>query len=70
MPIYQYKCSNCGREAELIQSISADPPICEKCWTAMIKLMTFPVQVKIDKVSPSLRKKSFGTAPYASRDNR
>jgi putative FmdB family regulatory protein len=64
-PIYDYECPSCGRVAELIQSISADPPICEKCWKSMAKLMTFPAQVKIDKVPPHLRKKSFGSAPYA-----
>lgn len=32
MPIYEYKCNNCGHEYELIQKMS-DAPVteCEKC---------------------------------------
>lgn len=32
MPIYEYKCNNCGHEFEFIQKIN-EPPIveCEKC---------------------------------------
>jgi len=32
MPIYDYKCSNCGHEIEIIQKISDKPKtICPKC---------------------------------------
>ena len=34
MPIYDYKCSNCGHETEVIQKISDKPKtICPKCNT-------------------------------------
>ena len=32
MPIYDYKCSNCGHEIEIIQKLSDKPKtICPKC---------------------------------------
>ncbi|MDF1757630.1 MAG: zinc ribbon domain-containing protein [Legionellaceae bacterium] len=32
MPIYEYKCSECGHEYEIIQKMSDDPVVeCEKC---------------------------------------
>ena len=38
MPIYDYKCSNCGHEIEVIQRISDKPKtICPKCKTKSLK---------------------------------
>ena len=38
MPIYDYKCSNCGHEIEVIQKISDKPKtICPKCNTKSLK---------------------------------
>jgi len=38
MPIYDYKCSNCGHEIEIIQKISDKPKtICPKCNDASLK---------------------------------
>lgn len=32
MPIYQYKCSNCGAEIEVVQKMSDEPlTICHNC---------------------------------------
>jgi putative FmdB family regulatory protein len=32
MPIYEYKCQECGTHSEKIQSVSAEPlTLCEKC---------------------------------------
>ena len=32
MPIYEYKCKNCGHESEHIEKMSADPTReCEEC---------------------------------------
>jgi putative FmdB family regulatory protein len=44
MPIYDYKCSNCGQEFELIQKFSDKPktkcPNCEK--DTLSKLVSAP----------------------------
>ena len=44
MPIYDYKCSNCGQEFELIQKVSDKPktqcPTCEK--DTLSKLVSAP----------------------------
>ena len=38
MPIYDYKCSQCGHEIEVIQKISDKPKtICPKCNTKSLK---------------------------------
>ena len=38
MPIYDYKCSHCGHEIEVIQKISDKPKtICPKCNTKSLK---------------------------------
>ena len=44
MPIYDYKCSNCGHQIEVIQKISDDPKTtCPKCNTeGLIKLLSAP----------------------------
>lgn len=31
MPIYEFKCNNCGVELEKLQSMSAPPPDCPDC---------------------------------------
>ena len=35
MPIYDFKCSNCNREAEVLQSISDSAPTCPACGHGM-----------------------------------
>ena len=44
MPIYDYKCSNCGHELEVIQKINDDPKtLCPKCNTkSLSKLISAP----------------------------
>jgi putative FmdB family regulatory protein len=38
MPIYQYKCSNCGANIERMQSFSADPLVdCPECHQPTLK---------------------------------
>lgn len=41
MPIYEYKCSKCGKKLEIIQRIS-DPPlqICPDCSGKLAKLLS------------------------------
>ena len=41
MPIYEYKCKSCGREAELLVSSSEAPgPECPECGVAMERVMS------------------------------
>lgn len=41
MPIYRYRCADCGAEEEHIQSVSDDPvETCSSCGGALGKLMT------------------------------
>ena len=48
MPIYEYKCSNCGHQFEKIQKFSDDPlkkcPKCDK--NALNKLISSPFRLK------------------------
>ncbi len=41
MPIYEYRCKNCGHKIETMQKIS-DPPVtvCEKCKGTMSKVIS------------------------------
>lgn len=39
MPIYEYRCPNCGAEEEALQSVGATPPKC-KCGKPMTKLVS------------------------------
>lgn len=67
MPIYQYRCSNCHFEVEVVQSITGDNPLCSHCGERMVKMPTFPAMVKIKGEGgfPSRRKFVKGTAPYS-----
>lgn len=41
MPIYEYKCENCGSEFELFRNISAtDEPVCTSCNGPVRKLIS------------------------------
>lgn len=41
MPIYEYKCPNCGDTVELFKRISDDTlPVCSDCGVEMIKLIS------------------------------
>ena len=62
MPIYEYKCSQCGKVIEKIQPMGKDAPIC--CGVGMDKLPTYPAMVKFDGINPSRRKFVKGTSPY------
>jgi putative FmdB family regulatory protein len=44
MPIYDYKCSNCGQELEIIQKFSDKPKtLCPKCGEeSLTKLISAP----------------------------
>ena len=39
MPIYGYRCSNCGHQFEILQKVSAQPlEVCPKCQGKLTKL--------------------------------
>jgi putative FmdB family regulatory protein len=39
MPIYEFKCSNCGEVCELIMKMGADIPPCKACgWNTLNKV--------------------------------
>jgi putative FmdB family regulatory protein len=43
MPLYEYRCRQCGHQFELIQKFSDPPPDrCEKCGGAVEKLLSAP----------------------------
>ena len=46
MPIYGYRCSQCGHELEVLQSMSDEPlRVCPECSGALRKLL-YPVGVQ------------------------
>ncbi|HSR22712.1 MAG TPA: FmdB family zinc ribbon protein [Candidatus Eisenbacteria bacterium] len=46
MPIYGYRCSHCGHELEVFQSMSAEPlRVCPECSGSLRKLL-YPVGVQ------------------------
>lgn len=46
MPIYGYRCSQCGHELEVLQSMSAEPlRVCPECGGSLTKLL-YPVGVQ------------------------
>ena len=46
MPIYGYRCTECGHELEVLQSMSAEPlKVCAECGGALRKLL-YPVGVQ------------------------
>jgi len=66
MPLYEYKCDQCGEVYEVVQKVS-DPPlkICSKCGGMVTKMLSSPAiqfkgsgwyvtdYVKTDKKEPS-----------------
>ena len=58
MPIYEYKCSNCGHQFEKIQKFSDDPlkkcPNCDK--------NAFLSSSSISKKEESFKRKSYGSS--------
>jgi len=46
MPIYGYRCSECGHELEVLQRMSAEPlRVCAECGGPLTKLL-YPVGVR------------------------
>jgi putative FmdB family regulatory protein len=73
MPIYQYKCTECGVEGlEVIAKIDSPTPPCPRCKTQMEQVMTVPAMVKIKGEGgyPSRRKFVKGSAPGTTRSTK
>ena len=45
MPIYEYRCSECGAEVELLQKHSDPAPTCPRCADTLKRLVTMTKQV-------------------------
>ncbi len=67
MPIYSYKCQNCGNEFDLLIGMTADPvkEICNKCSSKKIKktFSSFNVGSNSSKYDDSKNSCSTGTCP-------
>ena len=40
MPIYEYRCSECGEQIEVLQKMADEPPKCKSCNCPMKKLIS------------------------------
>ena len=40
MPLYVFKCEDCGKKTEVLQAFGDPKPNCEKCLTEMKKQMS------------------------------
>ncbi len=55
MPIYEYRCENCGKVVEVLQKsfTEKEPPVCVNCGsTKMRKLISFPGSIVMGGSSP------------------
>jgi len=70
MPIYVYRCEQCGNTQDVLQNLGGVPLLC--CGKPMTKLPTFPAMVKMKGMGgyPSRRKQFRGTAPFTTRNTR
>ena len=41
MPIYEFKCDECGAEHEILMSRGAKPPACGECDSCLLRLKAF-----------------------------
>lgn len=68
MPLYEFQCPKCNLTFDIVIHYRAENPFCSKCGVRMNrKIGGANLQIKVDNVPPSLRKKSFGTAPFTRK---
>ncbi|MBL7183694.1 MAG: zinc ribbon domain-containing protein [Anaerolineae bacterium] len=48
MPVYEYRCENCGEQVEvLVRSRTSTPPTCPNCGSSLLeKLLSVPYVMK------------------------
>jgi putative FmdB family regulatory protein len=66
MPLYDYKCTGCGKEREVQHSMSEIGKIeikCEACAQPMKKLLSAPTLLGFDNVGRSISKKDKKDTP-------
>ena len=74
MPIYDYRCSNCGHRAEILHGVHDETAhVCPECGGQMRKAITAPAVVfkgsgwaKVDRRSSSHRKSAVGDGETAT----
>ncbi len=74
MPIYQYKCRNCGANVEKMQSFSAAPLVeCPECHQLTLKKVLQPAGIIFKGsgwyITDSKKTSSAATPPGESRDS-
>lgn len=58
MPIYDYRCEECGLEAEILRGVGSEPPLC--CDGSMTRVPTFPAMIRVrDERGSFLRSKGY-----------
>jgi len=59
MPIYEYYCTKCGHEEELLQPMNAEPPTCKIC-VELTEYATHKhlMQRKLSSIAPPIFKGS------------
>jgi len=70
MPIFDYRCEECGYVKEVIDTGEKKTPLC--CGQLMKRMLHFPVMVKIKGEGgyPSRRKFIKGSAPHTTRSTK
>ncbi len=54
MPIYEYKCENCGKVIEIFQKTIAEKPTCPNCGSSELqKLLSSPGAVMMGGSTPA-----------------
>ena len=54
MPLYEYRCPDCGHEVEVLQPFDAAPPACPMCFIRLPPAYDGPVRTPmVKKVSRS-----------------
>jgi putative FmdB family regulatory protein len=54
MPIYEYRCNNCGERVEVLVRSSTSAPVCPECGSKLLdKLLSVPHMLSAQTQRPS-----------------